>query len=115
MTIAERLELIRAGYTREEIATFESDPEQHKDPDPEQHNDPDPEQHKDPDPEQHKDPDPEQHKDPDPDNGNAAVLAAIANLTKAIQMSNLKSANVGADNKLTPEQALAQGVFGNKS
>ena len=109
MTISERLELIRAGYTREEIATFEADPEQHKDPDPEQHKDPDPEQHKDPDPEQHKD------KDPDPDNGNAAVLAAIANLTKAIQMSNLKSANVGADTKLTPEKALAMGVFGNKS
>ena len=95
MTIAERLELIRAGYTREEIATFEADPEQHKD--------------KDPDPEQHKD------KDPEPDNGNAAVLAAIANLTKAIQMSNLKSANVGADTTLTPEKALAMGVFGNKS
>ena len=105
MTIAERLELIRAGYTREEIATFEADPEQHKDKDP------DPEQHKD------KDPDPEQHKDkdPEPDNGNAAVLAAIANLTKAIQMSNLKSANVGADTTLTPEKALAMGVFGNKS
>jgi hypothetical protein len=105
MTIAERLELIRAGYTREEIATFEAEPDTPPAPAQEPDTLPAPAQ------EPETPPAPAQ----EPDTGNAAVLAAINNLTKAIQMSNLKSANVGADNKLTPEQALAQGVFGNKS
>ena len=89
MTITERLELIRAGYTREEIASFE--------------------------PETPAAPEPETPPAPEPANNNDAVLAAINNLTKAIQLSNLKAANVGADNTLTPEKALAHGVFGNKS
>lgn len=89
MTIAERLELIRAGYTREEIVSFEAESETP--------------------------PAPAQETPPAPANNNDAVLAAINNLTKAIQLSNLKAANVGADNTLTPEKALAIGVYGNKS
>ena len=97
MTITERLELIRAGYTREEIASFE------------------PETPAAPEPETPPAPEPETPPAPEPANNNDAVLAAINNLTKAIQLSNLKAANVGADNTLTPEKALAHGVFGNKS
>ena len=83
MTIIERLELIRAGYTKEEIAAFDS-PE---DPKPE---------------------------DPKPDAGNNEVLAAIAALTKAIQAQNMQKIGLDSPGKLTAEQALAQGVFGNK-
>ena len=93
MTITERLELIRAGYTKEEIAAFDA-PE---DPKPE---DPKPE-----------DPKPE---DPKPDAGNNEVLAAIAALTKAIQLQNLQKIGLDSPGTLTAEQALAQGVFGNK-
>ena len=83
MTITERLELIRAGYTKEEIAAFDA-PE---DPKPE---------------------------DPKPDAGNNEVLAAIAALTKAIQLQNLQKIGLDSPGTLTAEQALAQGVFGNK-
>ena len=83
MTITERLELIRAGYTKEEIAAFDA-PE---DPKPE---------------------------DPKPNAGNNEVLAAIAALTKAIQMQNMQKIGLDSPGILTAEQALAQGVFGNK-
>lgn len=104
MTIAERLELIRAGYTREEISAFEAEPETPPAPAQEPETPPAPAQ------EPETPPAPAQ----EPANNNDAVLAAINNLTKAIQMSNLKSANVGVDTTLTPEKALAMGVFGNK-
>ena len=83
MTITERLELIRAGYTKEEIAAFDA-PEEQK---------------------------PEEQK---PETGNNEVLAAIAALTKAIQMQNMQKIGLDSPGTLTAEQALAQGVFGNK-
>ena len=93
MTITERLELIRAGYTKEEIAAFDA-PEE---PKPEE-------------------PKPEEQKpeEPKPETGNNEVLAAIAALTKAIQAQNMQKIGLDSPGTLTAEQALAQGVFGNK-
>lgn len=93
MTITERLELIRAGYTKEEIAAFDA-PEEQK-----------PEEQK---PEEQK---PDEQK---PDAGNNEVLAAIAALTKAIQAQNMQKIGLDSPGTLTPEEALAKGVFGNK-
>jgi hypothetical protein len=98
MTITERLELIRAGYTKEEIAAFDA-PEEQK---PEEQK---PEEQK---PEEQK---PEEQK---PETGNNEVLAAIAALTKAIQAQNMQKIGLDSPGTLTAEQALAQGVFGNK-
>ena len=96
MTITERLELIRAGYTKEEISAFEkgAEPEQ---PKPEQ---PKPEQ-----------PKPEQ---PKPEQDNNAVLKAINDLTKAIQLQNMQKIGLDTPGGMTAEEALAAGVFGNK-
>ena len=106
MTITERLELIRAGYTKEEISAFEkgAEPEQ---PKPEQ---PKPEQPK---PEQ---PKPEQPKpeQPKPEQDNNAVLKAINDLTKAIQLQNMQKIGLDTPGGMTAEEALAAGVFGNK-
>lgn len=97
MTITERLELIRAGYTRDEISAFETGAE------PEQ---PKPEQSK---PEQ---PKPEQ---PKPEQDNSAVLKAINDLTKAIQLQNMQKIGLDTPGGVTAEEALAAGVFGNKT
>ena len=92
MTITERLELIRAGYTRDEISAFETGAE------PEQ---PKPEQSK-----------PEQ---PKPEQDNSAVLKAINDLTKAIQLQNMQKIGLDTPGGVTAEEALAAGVFGNKT
>ena len=86
MTITERLELIRAGYTKEEISAFEKGAE------PEQ-------------------PKPEQ---PKPEQDNNAVLKAINDLTKAIQLQNMQKIGLDTPGGMTAEEALAEGVFGNK-
>ena len=86
MTITERLELIRAGYTKDEISAFETGagPEQ---PKPEQ---------------------------PKPEQDNSAVLKAINDLTKAIQLQNMQKIGLDTPGGMTAEEALAAGVFGNK-
>ena len=103
MTITERLELIRAGYTKEEIAAFDA-PEEQK-PEEQKPKEQKPEEQK---PEEQK---PEEQK---PETGNNEVLAAIAALTKAIQAQNMQKIGLDSPGNLTAEQALAQGVFGNK-
>ena len=89
MTINERLELIRAGYTKSDIEAFETGAE------PEQ-------------------PKPEQPKPEQPVQDNSAVLKAINDLTKAIQMQNLQKIGLDTPGGMTAEEALAAGVFGNK-
>ena len=95
MTINERLELIRAGYTKADIEAFETGAE----PEPKQ---PKPE------------PEPEQPKPEPPAQDNSAVLKAINDLTKAIQLQNLQKIGLETPGGMTAEEALAQGVFGNK-
>ena len=104
MTINERLELIRAGYTKADIEAFETGAE----PEPKQ---PKPE----PEPKQPKpEPEPEQPKPEPPAQDNSAVLKAINDLTKAIQLQNLQKIGLETPGGMTAEEALAQGVFGNK-
>ena len=109
MTINERLELIRAGYTKEEISAFETgaEPEQ---PKPEQ---PKPEQPKSEQPKSEQ-PKSEQPKPEQPTQDNSAVLKAINDLTKAIQLQNMQKIGLETPGGMTAEEALAQGVFGNK-
>ena len=83
MTITERLELIRAGYTKEEIAQFDA-------------------------------PEPKPEPKPEPTNDNSAVLKAINDLTKAIQLQNMQKIGLDTPGGMTAEEALAAGVFGNK-
>ena len=103
MTITERLELIRAGYTKEEISAFETgvEPEQ---PKPEEK----PKEPEQPKPE-------EKPKEPEqPKQDNSAVLKAINDLTKAIQLQNMQKIGLDTPGGMTAEEALAAGVFGNK-
>lgn len=90
MTIEQRLTFINAGYTKDEIAAMEAV----ENPTPQA--------------------EPEQPKPAEPDNGNKAVLDAIAALTAAIQLSNVQKTGVDSPGKLSAADALAQGVFGNK-
>ena len=92
MTITERLELIRAGYTKEEISSFETGAE------PEQ---PKPEEK------------PKEPEQPKPEQDNNAVLKAINDLTKAIQLQNMQKIGLDTPGGMTAEEALAAGVFGN--
>ena len=103
MTITERLELIRAGYTKEEIASFETGAVVPEEPKAEI-------KVEEPivvDPEKPTAADPEKKDD-------SAVLNAIHNLTKAIQAQNLQRISLDTPGGLSAEQARAQGVFGNK-
>jgi outer membrane biosynthesis protein TonB len=108
MTITERLELIRAGYTKEEIAAFDA-PEEQK-PEEQKPEEQKPEEQK---PEEQK-PEEQKPEEQKPETGNNEVLAAIAALTKAIQAQNMQKIGLDSPGTLTAEQALAQGVFGNK-
>ena len=82
MTIAQRIELRRLGYTKEEVnalAEAEKQPEPAPAPAPQPDPEPAPAQQPEPAPAQQ----PEPVKDP--------ILEAINNLTLAIQASNIKS------------------------
>lgn len=92
MTIEQRLTFINAGYSKDEIAAMEAV----ENPTPPV------------------EPEPEQPKPAEPDNGNKAVLDAIAALTAAIQLSNVQKTGIDSPGKLSAADALAQGVFGNK-
>lgn len=102
MTIFERLELIRAGYKRQEIdAMIKADEELAK------------EKPKDPAPEQEKPTDP----NPAPDQGNEVDLLKkqIDELKKQIQLNNIKSIGMDTKPEKPVEEVLAEAVFGNPS
>lgn len=108
MTIFERLELIRAGYKRQEIdAMIREDAERKPDPAPEQ------EKPKDPEPalEQEKPTDP----NPAPEQGNEVDLLKkqIDELKKQIQLNNIKSIGMDTKPEKPVEEVLAEAVFGN--
>ena len=104
MTVFERLELIRAGYKRAEIdAMIKADEDAAKAPPEEKPEQPKPEQ-----------PKPEQPKPEQPTQDNSAVLKAINDLTKAIQLQNMQKISLDTPGGMTAEEALAAGVFGNK-
>lgn len=110
MNITERLELIRAGYTKEEIAAFDlptqEPPQQMTSEPPAQFNPVIPTQ---------ADPvKPTQANPEPPKSDNAEVLTAINNLTKAIQLSNMQQIGLNTPGGISAEEALAEGVFGNK-
>ena len=110
MTIAERLELIRAGYTKEEIAAFDTpaqEPPKQADPAKQTQADPAKQTQADPAKQTQANPEP-------PKQDNSEVLNAINNLTKAIQLSNMQQIGLNTPGGMTAEEALAEGVFGNK-
>lgn len=82
MTIAQRIELRRLGYTKEEVNALA---EAEKQPEPAQVPQPDPEPAPAPQPEPEPAPAPQPNPERDP------ILEAINNLTLAIQASNIKS------------------------
>ena len=118
MTITERLELIRAGYTKEEIAAFDipvQEPQKQTDPEPPKLFNPDNYTRGDPDNSTQADPaKPTQANPEQPKTDNSEVLNAINNLTKAIQLSNMQKIGLDTPGGMTAEEALAEGVFGNK-
>ena len=107
MTIEQRIKFLDAGYSKEEIESF-------SDPAPAPQQDPDP---------QPGAPAASQPGNPEaPDQGQQgltvearldALTAALQGLVAAQQAQNIKGTGYGGT-QLTPEQALAQGVFGNK-
>lgn len=110
MTITERLELIRAGYTKEEIAAFDTpaqEPQKQADPEPPKQFNPEIPTQADPAKPTQANPEP-------PKQDNSEVLTAINNLTKAIQLSNMQQIGLNTPGGMTAEEALAEGVFGNK-
>lgn len=92
MTLEQRIKLLDAGYTRAEIEIMEP----LSDPAPEPSN-------------------PQAADANPPEVSNAAILAAIQQLVTAQQAANLNGTGRGASTDLTPETALAMGVFGNKT
>ena len=100
MTINERLELIRAGYTKAEIEAFEKPEEPKKGPEK-------------PKEEPKTEPKEEPKKEPEKPKDDNAVLTAINNLTKAIQLQNMQKIGLETPGGMTAEEALAAGVFGN--
>lgn len=101
MTISERLELIRAGYTKADIAAFEDGVEPKEKEQPKQEEKPKEKEQ------------PKQEEKPK-EQDNSAVLKAINDLTKAIQLQNMQKIGLETPGGMTAEEALAQGVFGNK-
>lgn len=105
MTITERLALIRAGYKRADIdAMIEAEAQQPAEPQDEQH---EPEPQPEPEPE----PQPEQPAEPEAEL--AQLRAEIAELRKGIQQRNFQQIAIDSPPRMTAEEALAQGVFGN--
>ena len=119
MTIEQRLEFIRAGYSSADIREFEA-AEEHADPAPaEEHADPAPaEEHADPAPaEEHADPAPaEEHADPAPAWA-TALQASIDKLTAAAQRANVLFDDMGpeADRETKADAALGQYITGKKA
>ena len=106
MKTSEILELVRAGYTKEEIAAMDTDDEKIEHPEEK----PDPEQEQKPEPK----PDPEPDAETKPvkvesetDKLVKALGLKLDALTSAIQTSNVNSVEQGGNNLLTTEDVLA--------
>lgn len=110
MTIEQRLEFIRAGYSAADIREFEA-AQDFADPAPaEEHADPTPA-------EEHTDPAPaEEHIDPAPAWA-TALQASIDKLTAATQRANVLFDDMGAeaDRETKADAAIAQYITGKKS
>ena len=107
MTITERLELIRAGYTKEEIAAFDTpaqEPQKQADPEPPKQFNPEIPTQADPAKPTQANPEP-------PKQDNSEVLTAINNLTKAIQLSNMQQIGLNTPGGMTAEEALEYGLI----
>lgn len=112
MTIEQRLEFIRAGYSKADILEFEAAQDfAHADPAPaEEHADPAPA-------EEHTDPAPaEEHADPAPAWA-TALQASIDKLTAATQRANVMFDDMGAeaDRETKADAALGQYITGKKA
>lgn len=109
MKTSEILELVRAGYTKEEIAAMDNDAEKIEHPE------------KKPEPE----PEPEKEIEPKPDSGPDAETKPVKveseteklvkalglkleALTSAIQTSNVNNVEQGGNNQLTTDDVIAQ-------
>lgn len=110
MTIEQRLEFIRAGYSAADIREFEA-AQDFADPAPvEEHADPAPA-------EEHTDPAPaEEHTDPAPAWA-TALQASIDKLTAATQRANVLFDDMGAeaDRETKADAALGQYITGKKA
>lgn len=110
MTIEQRLEFIRAGYSAADIREFEA-AQDFADPAPaEEHTDPAPA-------EEHADPAPaEEHADPAPAWA-TALQASIDKLTAATQRANVLFDDMGAeaDRETKADAALGQYITGKKA
>ena len=100
----QRLQLLKAGYSREEIKSFE-DLEQQE------------EQSQDHAAEDQQQAAEQAQAEPAAQQGKEIDIAAMiaAEVKKAIQTANINNAAVDSLPKQTAEQALAEGVFGNPS
>lgn len=87
MTISERINLHKCGYTKEEIASLIAEEKADPDPVPE-------------------DPAPAPEPEPQPQPQNNEILDAIKNLTAAIQAQNLQRAAQNDPEPATPEDVL---------
>lgn len=103
MTLEQRIKLLDAGYTRAEIDIMEPLSDPASEPAPEQA------------PAAPQPNNPQAADANPPEVTNAAILAAIQQLVTAQQAANLNGTGRGASTDLTPENALAMGVFGNKT
>ena len=103
MTIVQRLQLLKAGYSREEIKSFEELEQQE------------------PQSQDHAAEDQQQEEAAEPAPASAAQQGKeidipgliAAEVQKAMQRANINNAAVDQLPKQTAEQALAEGVFGN--
>lgn len=114
MTLTERIQLIRAGYSKKEIQEIIDAEAKPAEPEPAPAS---PAQVQEPKPVPDPKPAPEQKPVENPvetvDNstGNAEILTAIKDLTAAIQASNIKKDQI-PDNKMTGEDVLTKLVRG---
>lgn len=106
MKTSEILELVRAGYTKEEIAAMDNDAE--KTEHPEKKPDPEPEQKPEPKPDSEPDAETKPVKvKSETDKLVKALGLKLDALTSAIQTSNVNSVEQGGNNLLTTEDVLA--------
>lgn len=108
MKTSEILELVRAGYTKEEIAAMDTDAEKTEHPDPKPDQKPEPEQKPEPKPDSEPDAETKPVKvESETDKLVKALGLKLDALTSAIQTSNVNSVEQGGNNLLTTEDVLA--------
>ena len=106
LTTTEILELIRAGYTKEEINAMVTSAPENKDPDPAPAQDDVPASE--PDPESHPEPKPEPKPQPtETEKLLAALGMKLDQMAAAIHSSNVRNLENPGET-LTPEQVVAQ-------